>query len=84
MSGVPARIKVNNGPDFISRALDAWAHANGVKLEFSRPGKPTDNQYIESFNGRFRSPHAGGVFGAFQFASPGGAEVVADDGAAKL
>lgn len=53
--GVPARIKVDNGPEFISRALDAWAHGNGVKLEFSRPGKPTDNPYIESFNGRLRT-----------------------------
>lgn len=53
--GVPARIKVDNGPEFISRALDAWAHWNGVKLEFSRPGKPTDNAYIESFNGRLRA-----------------------------
>ena len=34
--------------------LDAWAHRHGVKLEFSRPGKPTDNAFIESFNGRLR------------------------------
>jgi putative transposase len=53
--GVPARLKVDNGPEFTSRALDAWAHFNGVKLEFSRPGKPTDNPYIESFNGRLRA-----------------------------
>jgi putative transposase len=50
--GVPARLKVDNGPEFTSRALDAWAHSNGVKLEFSRPGKPTDKPFIESFNGR--------------------------------
>jgi putative transposase len=54
-SGVPQRIKVDNSPEFTSRALDAWAHLNGVKLEFSRPGKPTDNPYIESFNGRLRA-----------------------------
>lgn len=36
-------------------ALDAWTHVNNVKLEFSRPGKPTDNPYIESFNGRLRA-----------------------------
>jgi putative transposase len=35
--------------------LDGWAHSNGVKLEFSRPGIPTDNPYIESFNGRLRA-----------------------------
>ncbi len=34
--------------------MDEWAHRNGVKLEFSRPGKPTDNAFIESFNGRLR------------------------------
>jgi putative transposase len=53
--GVPARLKVDNGPEFVSRALDAWAHVNDVKLEFSRPGKPTDNPYIESFNGRLQA-----------------------------
>lgn len=53
--GVPARLKVDNGSEFTSRALDAWVHLNGVKLEFSGPGKPTDNPYIESFNGRLRA-----------------------------
>ena len=52
--GLPEAISVDNGPEFISRALDAWAHRNGVKLEFSRPGRPTDNPFIESFNGHFR------------------------------
>lgn len=47
-------IKVDNGPEFISKEVDLWAYANGVKLDFSRPGKPTDNAFIESFNGRFR------------------------------
>jgi putative transposase len=51
---VLARLKVDNGPKFVSRALDAWAHVNNVKLVFSRPGKPTDNVYMESFNGRLR------------------------------
>ena len=45
---------VDNGPEFISRSLDLWASFNGVKLDFSRPGKPTDNPVIESFNGRLR------------------------------
>ena len=43
-----------NGPEFISKALDRWAYDHGVTLDFSRPGKPTDNPYIESFNGSFR------------------------------
>lgn len=51
---LPKRIKVDNGPEFISRALDAWAYFNNVKLDYSRPGTPTDNAYIESFNGSFR------------------------------
>ena len=53
--GVPKRIAVDNGPEFISKALDAWAYRNHVTLEFSRPGKPTDNAYVESFNGHFRA-----------------------------
>jgi len=52
--GMPERIAIDNGPEFISKALDAWAYHNGVRLEFSRPGKPTDNAFAESFNGRFR------------------------------
>jgi putative transposase len=52
--GVPQRIAIDNGPEFISKTLDAWAYQNGVQLEFSRPGKPTDNAFAESFNGRFR------------------------------
>ena len=42
------------GPEFVSKDLDLWAYWNNVKLDFSRPGKPTDNAYIESFNARFR------------------------------
>jgi putative transposase len=45
---------VDNGSEFISKAVDEWAHRNKVKLDFSRPGKPTDNAFIESFNGRLR------------------------------
>lgn len=52
--GRPERIAIDNGPEFISKALDAWAYRNGVQLEFSRPGKPTDNAFAESFNGRLR------------------------------
>ncbi len=53
--GMPERIAVDNGPEFVSKALDAWAYRNGVRLEFSRPGKPTDNAFAESFNGHFRA-----------------------------
>jgi putative transposase len=51
---IPKRIKVDNGSEFISKALDLWAYENEVTLDFSRPGKPTDNAFIESFNGSFR------------------------------
>lgn len=50
----PKRIQVDNGSEFISKAFDRWAYENKVTLDFSRPGKPTDNPYIESFNGSFR------------------------------
>src|SRR5215203_2615630 len=52
-SGLPQTIKVDNGSEFISKAFAGWASARG-ELEFSRPGKPTDNAFIESFNGRQR------------------------------
>ncbi len=52
--GTPCFIKVDNGPEFISKELDKWAYENKVTLDFSRPGKPIDNAYIESFNGSFR------------------------------
>jgi putative transposase len=45
---------VDNGSEFYSKALDAWAYRHGVQLEFIRPGKPTDNGHIESFNGKLR------------------------------
>lgn len=54
ITGLPMKIKVDNGPEFISRALDAWAYLNKVQLAYSRPGKPTDNPHIESFNGSLR------------------------------
>lgn len=52
--GLPNIITVDNGPEFAGKALDAWAYQRGIKLHFIRPGKPVENAYIESFNGRFR------------------------------
>src|SRR5690349_10868160 len=55
-SGValPKRIQVDNGSEFISKEFDKWAYDNQITLDYSRPGKPTDNPCIESFNGSFR------------------------------
>lgn len=52
--GLPQSITVDNGTEFTSKALDEWAYRRGVKLDYTRPGKPTDNGLIESFNGRLR------------------------------
>ena len=53
--GKPVRIQVDNGSEFTSRSIDLWAYLNKVTLDFSRPGKLTDNAFIESFNGKFRA-----------------------------
>jgi putative transposase len=52
--GLPESLRVDNGPEFISTALDRWAFQHGVKLDFIQPGKPTQNAHVESFNGHFR------------------------------
>ena len=52
--GYPKEITVDNGTEFFSKAMDAWAYQRRVKLDFIRPGRPMDNGYIESFNGRLR------------------------------
>lgn len=49
---LPYAITVDHGTEFTSRALDEWCYQRGVKLDFIRPGKPTENAFIESFNGR--------------------------------
>jgi putative transposase len=54
MIGLPRTIVVDNGPEFAGRTLDAWAYTRGVELRFIRPGKPIENAYVESFNGKFR------------------------------
>lgn len=53
--GFPKTIRLDQGTEFVSRALDLWAYARGVILDFSRSGKPTDNAFIESFNGKLRA-----------------------------
>ncbi len=52
--GLPEAIQLDNGPEFICRRVDQWAYWNGVRLHFIDPGKPTQNAFIESFNGKFR------------------------------
>lgn len=54
VEGLPEIIIIDNGPEFIGRALDEWAYRRGVKLFFITPGKPVENMYMESFNGRLR------------------------------
>jgi putative transposase len=51
---LPERIQVDNGSEFISKEFDRWAYENHVTLDYSRPGRPTDNPFIESFNGSLR------------------------------
>lgn len=53
--GKPRSLVCDNGPEFAGRIFDAWADANGIALQFIRPGKPVENAFIESFNGRFRA-----------------------------
>ena len=54
VTGYPHTIRVDQGSEFVSRDRDLWAYQKGVTLDFSRPGKPTDNAFIESFNGKLR------------------------------
>lgn len=53
--GFPKTIVVDNGPEFASKALNAWAHRRGIELYFIEPGKPVQNAFIESFNGTCRA-----------------------------
>jgi putative transposase len=53
--GVPKLLFCDNGSEFTSQAMDLWAYQNGAKIDFSRPGKPTDNAFVKSFNGTFRA-----------------------------
>jgi putative transposase len=53
--GIPKVLFCDNGSEFTSQVLDLWAYRNQVKIDYSRPGKPTDNAYVESFNGTLRA-----------------------------
>jgi len=54
LRGLPRTIVADNGPEFAGRALDLWAHGRGLTIDFIRPGKPVDNAFVESFNGKLR------------------------------
>ncbi len=54
-TGYPKTIRVDQGREFVSRDMDLWVYQRGVILDFSRPGKPRDNAFIEAFNGRLRA-----------------------------
>lgn len=54
LRGLPEVITVDNGPEFAGKALDEWAYRKGIKINFIQPGKPIENAYAESFNGRLR------------------------------
>ena len=51
---LPKIFNIDNGSEFTGKAMDQWAHEKGIKLDFIRPGKPNENAFIESFNGKFR------------------------------
>ena len=51
---LPQTIVLDNGPEFAGKTLDLWAHERGIHLDFITPGKPVQNAYVESFNGKFR------------------------------
>ncbi len=54
LRGLPQMLVMDNGPEFAGRAVDVWAYEQGVKLHFIEPGKPVQNAFIESFNGKMR------------------------------
>ena len=68
----PRSITVDHGTEFQSRALEEWAYRRGVQLDFIRPGKPVENAFIESFNGRLRDE----CLNVHQFASLAEAQAI--------
>ncbi len=69
---VPRSITVDHGTEFLSRALEEWAYRRGIQLDFIRPGKPVENAFIESFNGRLRDQ----CLNVHQFASLDEARII--------
>jgi putative transposase len=69
---VPRSITVDHGTEFQSRALEDWAYRRGIQLDFIRPGKPVENAFIESFNGRLRDE----CLNVHQFASLDEARII--------
>jgi putative transposase len=54
LSGYPQSIRVDNGPEFTGKYFQQWAQQRGIYIDYTEPGKPTDNAFVESFNGKFR------------------------------
>lgn len=73
--GLPQMIRVDNGPEFISAKLDTWCKDNKINLVFIRPGKPTENSYVERFNGSFRRE----LLNAYVFKSLKEVRILADE-----
>jgi putative transposase len=70
----PAMLTCDNGTEFTSRVFDAWAHHRGIRLDFIRPGRPAENGFVESFNGRLRDE----CLNQHWFQSLGEAQVILD------
>jgi len=72
--GCPQSLSCDNGSEFTSQLVDLWAYTHKVRIDYSRPGKPTDNAFVESFNGTFRDE----CLNAHRFESIGDARVIVE------